>query len=129
MTVKGKIVPLGNKIIVYNMFFGEQVTKSGIIITNDDGKERGIYPRWAQVFAVGPDHKEEFNVGDWILIEHGRWTRGIKHETENGEQVIVRMIDNDCVMMWDSEKPNDVFIGNESDLSPATNIRPEDFIK
>ena len=69
MTVKGKLIPLRDKILVHNMNFGEQVTTSGIVITSDDGKERGIYPRWAQVFAVGPEHKEEFNVGDWILIE------------------------------------------------------------
>lgn len=127
-TVKGKIKPLGKKILVNNMYFGDQETKSGIIIANDNGKERGIYPRWAQVWAVGPDFDEEFSVGDWILVEHGRWTRGIEVEQDNGDITTIRMVDNDCIILWDTEKPNDVYIGNETDLSPSSNIRPEDFI-
>jgi co-chaperonin GroES (HSP10) len=129
VAVKGKLRPLRDKILVHNMNFGEQTTTSGIVITSDNGKERGIYPRWAQVFAVGPEHKEEFTVGDWILIEHGRWTRGIDYEHEDGTKATLRMIDNNCVMMWDNEQPNQVFIGSESDLSTSSNIRPEDFLK
>lgn len=128
MTVKGKLIPLRDKILVHNMNFGEQVTTSGIVITSDDGKERGIYPRWAQVFAVGPEHKEEFNVGDWILIEHGRWTRGIDYENENGTKITLRMVDNPCIMMWNDTPPKEVFVGVESDLSSSSNIRPDDFI-
>ncbi len=110
------------------MNFGEQVTTSGIVITSDDGKERGIYPRWAQVFAVGPEHKEEFNVGDWILIEHGRWTRGIDYENEDDTKTTLRMVDNPCIMMWSTTQPKEVFVGIESDLSSSSNIRPDDFI-
>ena len=105
-TVKGKLVPLSDKVIVHNMHFGEQRTSGGLIILGDDGKDRGIYPRWGQVFAVGPDHKEEFGVGDWILVEHGRWTRGIELELENGETTTIRMVDNKCILMWDTEKPS-----------------------
>lgn len=111
------------------MNFGEQVTTSGIVISSDNGKERGIYPRWAQVFAVGPEHNEEFTVGDWILIEHGRWTRGIDYQHADGAKATLRMIDNNCVMMWDNEQPDQVFIGSESTLTASSNIRPEDFIK
>ena len=128
MAVKGKLRPLRDKILVHNMNFGEQVTSSGIVITSDDGKERGIYPRWAQVFAVGPEHKEEFNVGDWILVEHGRWTRGIDYEKEDGTKITLRMVDNPCIMMWNDTLPNEVFVGVESDLSSSSNIRPDDFI-
>jgi co-chaperonin GroES (HSP10) len=106
-TVKGKIKPLGKKILVNNMYFGDQETKSGIIIANDNGKERGIYPRWAQVWAVGPDFDEEFSVGDWILVEHGRWTRGIEVEDQNGNVTVIRRIDNDCVMAVADERPSE----------------------
>lgn len=105
--VKGKIVPIRDKVIVHNMHFGEQKTSGGLIVLGDDGKDRGIYPRWGQVFAVGPEHKEEFGVGDWILIEHGRWTRGILLELENGEETTIRMADNNCIIMWSNEKPED----------------------
>ena len=99
------------------MEFGEQVLASGIVLTSDDGKDRGIHPRWAQVYAVGPDHKEDYNVGDWILLEHGRWSRGIDIETETGEKITIRLIDNNCVMMWDKDKPDTAIIGEITNTS------------
>jgi len=79
------------------------------------------------VFAVGPEHKEEFNVGDWILVEHGRWTRGIDYENADGVKITLRMVDNPCIMMWDTEAPKEIIIGTESDTSPSSSIKPEDF--
>jgi len=111
MAVKGNIKPIKDKVLVTNMEFGEQVLSSGIVLTSDNGKDRGIHPRWAQVYAVGPDHKEEFSIGDWILLEHGRWSRGIDIETETGEKKTIRLIDNNCVIMWDTEQPDTVIIG------------------
>lgn len=110
--VKGTIRPLHDKVIVTDMNFGETRSNGGIVVLGDDGKDRGIHPRWARVFAVGPEHNEEYNVGDWILIEHGRWTRGIKYENEKGEEITIRMIDNDAVMLWANEEPKDFIIGN-----------------
>lgn len=103
--VKGKLRALGNKVLVNNMHFGEQRSSGGIVVLGDDGKDRGIYPRWGQVFAVGPDHKEEFTVGDWILVEHGRWTRGIEYDNGETEPTTIRMVDNKCILMWAKEKP------------------------
>lgn len=117
MAVKGTIKPIKDKVLVTNMEFGEQVLASGIVLTSDDGKDRGIHPRWAQVYAVGPDHKEDYNVGDWILLEHGRWSRGIDIETETGEKITIRLIDNNCVMMWDKDKPDTAIIGEITNTS------------
>jgi co-chaperonin GroES (HSP10) len=128
MTVKGIIKPLYDKVLVADMNFGEQQTNSGIVILSDNGKDSGIHPRWAQVYAVGPDHKEEFNVGDWILIEHGRWTRGIEIEDVSGEKKTIRLVDNNCVLMWDTQRPNDVIIGNLSGGEAPPSIRPEEFM-
>jgi co-chaperonin GroES (HSP10) len=69
---------IGNRVLVTDMYFGEQRTKSGLIIKDDNGQTRGIYPRWARVYAKGPENNDDYNIGDWILVEHGRWTRGIK---------------------------------------------------
>ena len=44
------IKAVGNRVIVSDMEFGEQVTKGGIILRSDDGTTRGIYPRWGRVF-------------------------------------------------------------------------------
>ena len=111
-TVKGTLRPIKDKVIVHNMHFGEQKSSGGIVVLGDDGKDRGIYPRWGQIFAVGPEHKEDFAAGDWVLIEHGRWTRGIELELENGEETTIRMVDNKCILLWAKEKPEGAVIGD-----------------
>ena len=111
--IKGKLSPIKNRVIVSDMNFGEQVTKGGIILTGDDGKTRGIYPRWGKVHAKGPENKDEYQVGDWILVEHGRWTRGIDVNEGNGENTL-RMVEAESIMGWSKEKPADVSIGNEA---------------
>lgn len=118
-TVKGTLKPIKNKVIVHNMHFGEQKSSGGLVILGDDGKDRGIYPRWGQVFAVGPEHHEEFKIGDWILLEHGRWTRGISLELENGEETTIRMVDNNCILMWSAEKPDSINIASTLDVPLA----------
>ena len=109
-TVDENYRPYADKVFVKNMNFGEQISPAGIIVTGDDRSTRGIHPRWGQVHAKGPKNQDEFEVGDWVLVEHGRWTRGFVLGDEH--KTIVRMIDNDCVLAWDKEPPMDVIIGD-----------------
>lgn len=125
--IKGKLRAVGNRVLVTDMYFGEQKTASGLIIGNDDGKTRGIYPRWAKVYAKGPDNKDPYEIGQWILIEHGRWTRGMLVDDGEGEKE-VRMVETESVLAYSDEKPNDVFIGAEYENGAGVDIRPEDFI-
>lgn len=105
-----KLRPIADGVIVIDMNFGEQKTQSGLIIQSDNGKAHGIHPRWAQVYAVG-NEQQDVTVGQWILIEHGRWTRGIKIEDDEGEK-IVRRVDTKCMMMVSDEPPpDDVLLG------------------
>jgi len=104
--ITGTIKPIKNNVMVHKMHFGEQTTKGGVVLLNDNGKNEGIYPRWAQVYAVGPEHKEEYNVGDWILIEHGRWTRGIEVKQSDHETDTVRMVEVKSVLLWADQDPN-----------------------
>ncbi len=106
MKVIGKLVPLRDKVLVSDMNFDSQKTFSGIIIPSDNGKVQGIHPRWCKVFAVG-NEQHEVKVGEWILIEHGRWTRGIEYEVEDGETVELRMVDNAAILMSADEPPSD----------------------
>jgi co-chaperonin GroES (HSP10) len=106
MAVRGNIKPLGKKVMVSEMNFGEQRTLGGLIIPGDDGRDFGVHPRWGRVLAKGPDNVDEYSVGDWVLVEHGRWTRGIKYVPEDQEEEItIRMIDHEAVMMWSDEEP------------------------
>ena len=119
---------IGNRVLVTDMYFGEQKTKGGIIITADDGKTRGIYPRWGRVYAKGPENKDDYNIGDWILVEHGRWTRGMKIET-NGQEIEVRMVEAESILAMSDEKPNGVSMGSEYENGAGVDIRPEDFMR
>lgn len=109
MKVTGKIVPLRDRILVADMNFEGQRTKSGILIPSDNGKVTGIHPRWGRVWAIGPEQKE-VTVGEWVLVEHGRWTRGIEHEEESGNKVELRMVDNNAILMSADEPPKDVLL-------------------
>ena len=99
--------PLGNTIIVTDMNFDSRITTSGIIIPGDDGKNSGIRPRWAKVYALGPEHNDEqIEIGKWILISHGRWTRGIDIEDAEGKKTI-RKVDPKDILLVSDELPND----------------------
>lgn len=100
-----KLLPLRDNIIVNDMAFDERISNGGIVLLNDDMKNSGIRPRWAKVYAIGPDQKD-VNVGQYILISHGRWTRGIKIEDDTGVHVI-RKVDNNDVLMVSDQPVND----------------------
>lgn len=106
MTIRGKLKPLGNKVLITNMNFGEEMTKGGLVLLSDNAKSSGIHPRWGQVFATGPD-QSEVKEGDWILLEHGRWSRGHEYETENGEKIDIRLADNNAILCVSNEPPDD----------------------
>jgi co-chaperonin GroES (HSP10) len=125
--IDGKLLPLNDNILVKDMNFDEQKTAGGIILRSDDGKVHGVKPRWCCVWAIGPDQKD-VRVGEWILVEHGRWTRGFTVKDENGSTINVRRVDPAGVMISADEKPNDVYIGDEAMLAPSQTVRPEDFI-
>jgi len=127
-TIQAKSIrAVTDRVIVRDMYFGEQTTASGIVIGNDNGTTRGVYPRWAKVYAKGPLNKDEYEVGDWILVEHGRWTRGLNIELD-GEEVELRMVEAESVLCMSKEKPEDVQLGEEYASSPDSHS-PEDFVR
>ena len=126
--VKGKIVPLRDNVLISDMSFDEQVTSSGIIIRSDDGKSEGIKPRWGRVWATGPE-QQDVKVGEWILVEHGRWTRGITVEDQNGDEVVVRMVETKSILLSADEKPNDVYTGGMSSTQQGQVFTPDMFAR
>ncbi len=98
------IKPLHDHVIVTEMNFKDRTLSSGIVLLGDDAKTAGIRPRWAQVYAVGPDQKD-VAVGQWILVEHGRWTRGSEVEID-GEEMTIRRIDANAILIVSDESPN-----------------------
>ena len=120
-----KIRPLNKDVIVYDMDFGEIKTQSGIVIQSDDGKAHGIKPRWGKVYKVGPE-QQDVKEGQWILVEHGRWTRKVKINDGAGEKEIQK-VDVDCILAVSDERPNDAYFGQEYSHGDTATIRPEDF--
>lgn len=109
--IKGKIKPIRNNILVSDMNFEGTTSAGGIYIPSDDGKSRGVKPRWAKVWAIGPE-QSDVEVGEWILVEHGRWTRGITVE-ENGKEIVIRRVDSEAVLIKSDYRPSDDFIPND----------------
>ena len=97
--------PLKDSVIVSDMIFDVRISTGGIIIPNDNGKSTGIRPRWGQVYAVGPD-QQDVQPGQWVCVEHGRWTRGIDIEDESGK-ITVRRVDPRDIMMVSDQQPDD----------------------
>jgi co-chaperonin GroES (HSP10) len=126
--VRGKITPLKDKILVSDMNFDAQYTAGGIYIPSDDGKSEGVKPRWGRVWAIGPEQKD-VQVGEWIYVEHGRWTRGITVEDQDGKEIIIRMVDNKGILVSADEKPSDPEFGKFSTPEHGSTHRPEDFIQ
>jgi hypothetical protein len=96
---------LNDHVLVKDMNFSGRQLSSGIVLLNDDMRTAGIRPRWAEVYAVGPD-QEDIQVGQWVLVAHGRWTRGVEIEDQTGE-VTIRRIDVDDVLLITDEEPSD----------------------
>lgn len=99
------LLPLHDTILVCDMAFDERITRNGIILVNDDKTSAGIRPRWARVYAVGPE-QHDVNVGQWICIEHGRWTRGVKIEDESGK-LTIHKVDKNAILLVSDEQVYD----------------------
>ncbi len=123
-----KIKPIRKHILVRDMNFGEQKTSGGIILRSDDGKSEGVRPRWAKVWATGPE-QNDVKIGEWILIEHGRWTRGITLEDDDGSEFTTWRVDPEAILLTSDNKPEGAEFGQYSSPTHGSEIRPEDFVR
>jgi hypothetical protein len=100
---KQQLKALQNNVLVSDMVFDERISTGGIVLLNDNGKGNGIRPRWGRVYAVGPEQKD-VTVGDWVLVAHGRWTRGLDLEDESGQLTIRKIDPKDILLVSDDEE-------------------------
>lgn len=114
--IDGKAEPLPDDILVVGMEQGMQVSSGGIILSDDsyisntDGAARagkGVRARWAQVYKIG-DNVKDVKPGEWVLVEHGRWSYAIDFIDENKNQVKLQKIDPTGIMLVADE-----YLGNE----------------
>jgi co-chaperonin GroES (HSP10) len=126
--VHGKLIPIRDNVLITDMNFEEQKTSSGIIIRSDDGKSEGVKPRWGKVWAIGKDQKD-VRVGEWILIEHGRWTRGHTVRGEDGSEFTIRRVDTKAILLSTDAPPNDFYSGEHATPRHGSTHNPEDFMR
>ena len=67
------------------------------------------------MYAIGPE-QTEVTTGQWIMVAHGRWTRGVKIADGNGETVI-RKVDNADILLVSDDDP-----GADDTLADAIDI-------
>lgn len=103
-----KVRAIKDNILCTEADFGETVTKSGIIIKDTMGTTTGIVPRWFHVNAVGPDI-DWLEPGQWVYVEFGRWTEGIRI----GEETIWKVEPKACMMVCD-EKPDAINLAHDA---------------
>lgn len=107
---------LHDGIVITDMLFDSRITQFGLILPNDNGTGSGIRPRWGRVYAVGPEQKD-VKIGQWVLVAHGRWTRGLDIDDGTEKRQIRRIDPNDILLVTDSaERPED------ETLSTAINV-------
>ena len=82
---------------------GELKSRGGIILINDDNSEQGIRPRWMQVYSVGPN-VVDIKEGQWIMVEHGRWTHGMILRDDK-EEFTIWAAEEESVLLVSDKKP------------------------
>jgi hypothetical protein len=105
---------LGKTVLVSDMSFEARTMSSGIIIPNDNGTGSGIRPRWGRIYAIGPE-QTMFYEGQWVLVAHGRWTRGMEVEDTTGKHTIRKIDPKDILMVSDT-------LPQDETMSDAINI-------
>lgn len=104
---------LHDHILVKDMNFSERFTEGGIVIPGDDKKAEGIRPRWAEVYAIGPK-QTDVKIGQYVLVAHGRWTRGVSINIDNEEFTIRRVDNNDILLVSNDMQFDNAFSDADS---------------
>jgi co-chaperonin GroES (HSP10) len=93
---QGDVTPLRDQVLVCDMESGDRLTRGGLILLDDNGKNHGIRPRTCTVYAVG-EGVDYVSVGDQVLVSHGRWSRGVKIVSGDTTRVI-RKVDTKDIL-------------------------------
>jgi len=101
------ITPIRDKIIgrMVESIGLERRTRAGLIIAGHDFAEQNIKPRWFEVLFVGPE-QTDVRPGEFVLVPHGRWSRGLDLENTRREEDKIFLLDNEA-LLGVSDTPDD----------------------
>ena len=105
-----KLKPLPGKLVCVSLEVGFRTSAGGIVLTDDNDMsagERGVRPRWFQVVNVNVDtNPDDIKIGDYVLVEHGRWSKrftGSADMREVGNNYSI--VEEKSVMMVSEDPP------------------------
>jgi len=99
-----KLIPIHDKVIGKSVDdYGLKTTAGGLIINEKDGAAESIRPRWFEVTHVGPKN-QVVEVGDFVLVAHGRWSRGFTINVDDDTKYF--HLDSDEILIKTNTKPN-----------------------
>lgn len=106
--IEGDLSPLPKDILVTDMEQGDRRTLGGVILLDDNSfSDHNIKPRWCKVYKVGTEVNEKDIVpGKWVLVEHGRWSYGMKFNV-NGEEKYIQKVEAKSILMVSDENPGE----------------------
>ena len=96
---------IADHLICINGQFGDSMTESGIVIKSTANKAEGIGARWFQVHSKGDRCNLAAEPGQWVLVEHGRWSNDFKVD----DQKYWRVDPLGCMAMRDDEPENVIY--------------------
>jgi co-chaperonin GroES (HSP10) len=73
-------------------------THGGVLMTEHQQSEEFVRARWFVVTHVGPE-QNDVTEGQYVLVSHGRWSRGIDFDNTHLEADKLFLIDNDELLM------------------------------
>ncbi len=95
--------PIKNNVFVTDLDHGPTMTAGGIIRPDDNMTDVGVRPRWARVWAIGPE-VEDIQVGEWVFVQHARWTNSIDLNLAAGK-----------VRVWKIDYPEGALLATDKD--------------
>ncbi len=101
-----KIKALRSKLLATDIERGESTSRGGIVLLDDNATAEGAYARWMQVYSKGTEVTDDIQEGDWIFVEHGRWTRVMRVRMDDNSELELWGIDPDSVLLVSNERPD-----------------------
>lgn len=100
------IRPLHDKVLGYmaEPLGHNRKTNGGVIVTDDTTTETFVRPRWFKVTHIGPN-QHDIEVGQYVLVPHGRWSRGVDVDNTMKEQDKLFLIDHNDILGTQHENP------------------------
>lgn len=101
-----QIYPIRDKVLgrMLDPVGGAKTTAGGVIVVEQDMTDGAIRPRWFEVTHVGPE-QQDVVAGQYVLVPHGRWSRGLDVNGTHRVEDFVFLIDHTDILGIQDDRP------------------------